>query len=200
MGSKKIQVSFELTTEKEWREFIHRPGLIVVDLYRDWAGPCVAMGTPLKNLKVSFEPGQVEPLTPARPLSHPGFLFGSLLSLVSDVRGRVPVDAVGLRPFEHRAGPAAPAGLPAHVRVAVGRTPGQRHLRLPGAGRDPHHPGGDRKVPTQQRDSAAPVDGFVTVPFFRTATGRSALPRAWRSGRRCRSRGCRRRRWPWRRA
>ncbi|XP_034252501.1 uncharacterized protein LOC117651984 [Thrips palmi] len=54
MGTqKKIQISFELTTEKEWREFIHRPGLIVVDLYRDWAGPCVAMGTPLKNLKTS---------------------------------------------------------------------------------------------------------------------------------------------------
>ncbi|KAK3909467.1 Thioredoxin domain-containing protein 6 [Frankliniella fusca] len=53
MASKRIQITFELTSEKEWRDFIKQPGLIVVDLYRDWAGPCVAMMTPLKQLKTS---------------------------------------------------------------------------------------------------------------------------------------------------
>lgn len=52
MALKRVQLSAELTTEKEWREFIRRPGLLVIDLYRDWAGPCSAMSTPLKTLKV----------------------------------------------------------------------------------------------------------------------------------------------------
>ena len=52
MTTKKVQLITELTTEKEWREFVRRPGLLVIDLYRNWAGPCSAMSTPLKNLKV----------------------------------------------------------------------------------------------------------------------------------------------------
>lgn len=45
----------EINTNEEWQQLLSRTGLIVVDVYSDWSGPCAAMVSTLKKLK--FEVG-----------------------------------------------------------------------------------------------------------------------------------------------
>jgi len=48
----------EVSTDKEWQELLTRPGLVVVDVYSDWSGPCSAMTSTLRKIK--FEIGHVD--------------------------------------------------------------------------------------------------------------------------------------------
>jgi len=48
----------EVTTEEEWQELLTHPGLVVVDVYSDWSGPCSAMTSTLRKIK--FEVGHVD--------------------------------------------------------------------------------------------------------------------------------------------
>jgi len=48
----------EVTTEEEWQELLTHPGLVVVDVYSDWSGPCSAMTSTLRKIK--FEIGHVD--------------------------------------------------------------------------------------------------------------------------------------------
>jgi thioredoxin-like negative regulator of GroEL len=48
----------EVTTEEEWQELLTHPGLVVVDVYSDWSGPCSAMASTLRKIK--FEVGHVD--------------------------------------------------------------------------------------------------------------------------------------------
>jgi len=42
----------EINTEEEWLTLLERKGLVVVDIYSDWSGPCSAMTNFLKKIKL----------------------------------------------------------------------------------------------------------------------------------------------------
>ncbi|KAI4466125.1 nme/nm23 family member 8 [Holotrichia oblita] len=47
-----VQLQAEISTEEDWEKLLEREGLIVVDVYSDWCGPCAAMSANLKKLKL----------------------------------------------------------------------------------------------------------------------------------------------------
>ena len=74
-------------TEQEWERLVHTLGLVVVDIYSTWCGPCTAMDFHLKRLKVSSVEGEdkvslaraccdeIEELAPFRTDPRPTWLF-----------------------------------------------------------------------------------------------------------------------------
>lgn len=44
----------EVSTDEEWQQLLSRPGLIVVDVYSDWSGPCTAMVSTLRKIKMEI--------------------------------------------------------------------------------------------------------------------------------------------------
>ncbi|XP_045471841.1 uncharacterized protein LOC123678729 [Harmonia axyridis] len=48
------QLQTELGTDEEWEKYLQKPGLLVIDVYSDWCGPCTAMQANLKKLKVEI--------------------------------------------------------------------------------------------------------------------------------------------------
>ncbi|XP_024942923.1 uncharacterized protein LOC107269952, partial [Cephus cinctus] len=44
----------EVTTDDEWRLVLERKGLVVVDVYSEWSGPCLAMVSTLKKIKMEL--------------------------------------------------------------------------------------------------------------------------------------------------
>lgn len=46
------QLQVEVTNDEEWEKLLQREGLIVVDIYSDWCGPCNAMLNNLRKLKL----------------------------------------------------------------------------------------------------------------------------------------------------
>ncbi|KAG5346189.1 TXND6 protein, partial [Acromyrmex charruanus] len=47
-----LALQSEVHTEKEWQQLLSRPGLIFVDVYSDWSGPCTAMISTLKKIQM----------------------------------------------------------------------------------------------------------------------------------------------------
>lgn len=47
-----VQFQTEVTSDEEWEKLLERKGLIVVDVYSDWCGPCSGMAANLKKLKL----------------------------------------------------------------------------------------------------------------------------------------------------
>lgn len=47
-------LQIEVNTEEEWQQLLSRPGLIVVDVYSDWSGPCAAMVSTLRKIKIEI--------------------------------------------------------------------------------------------------------------------------------------------------
>lgn len=53
MAKKKaVALQQEVNSDEEWNEFLQRPGLLVVDVYSEWSGPCSAMITILRKVKM----------------------------------------------------------------------------------------------------------------------------------------------------
>lgn len=50
VGAGVLQV--EVSTEEEWQQLLSQPGLVVVDVYSDWSGPCTAMVSTLRKIKI----------------------------------------------------------------------------------------------------------------------------------------------------
>ena len=48
-GEQQLQV---VQTEQEWERLVHTLGLVVVDIFSTWCGPCTAMDFHLKRLKM----------------------------------------------------------------------------------------------------------------------------------------------------
>ena len=44
----------DVTTDEEWNEVLERKGLVLVDVYSKWAGPCQAMISTLKKVKMEI--------------------------------------------------------------------------------------------------------------------------------------------------
>ncbi|XP_018018525.1 thioredoxin domain-containing protein 6 [Hyalella azteca] len=49
-----LQLQLELTTDEEWEAVVNRPGLIVVDVYSAWCGPCTSMLHTLRRIKLEL--------------------------------------------------------------------------------------------------------------------------------------------------
>ncbi|XP_074042871.1 uncharacterized protein [Leptinotarsa decemlineata] len=49
-----VQLQTEVTNDEEWEKLLQRDGLIVVDVYSDWCGPCLGMSANLKKLKLEI--------------------------------------------------------------------------------------------------------------------------------------------------
>ncbi|KAG5889777.1 hypothetical protein JTB14_036393 [Gonioctena quinquepunctata] len=47
-----VQLQTEVTNDEEWEKLLQKDGLIVVDVYSDWCGPCLGMSANLKKLKL----------------------------------------------------------------------------------------------------------------------------------------------------
>ncbi|XP_014220324.1 uncharacterized protein LOC106648155 [Trichogramma pretiosum] len=44
----------DVTNDDEWNKIVERPGLVVVDVYSDWSGPCTGMVSILKKIKMEI--------------------------------------------------------------------------------------------------------------------------------------------------
>lgn len=49
-----VALQTEVTTDAEWALILDRKGLVLVDVYSDWSGPCLAMVSSLKKIKLDL--------------------------------------------------------------------------------------------------------------------------------------------------
>ncbi|KAF9408443.1 hypothetical protein HW555_011878 [Spodoptera exigua] len=90
-----VQLQAELNTDEEWNKFLTRDGLLVVDVYSEWCGPCIGMVGNLKKIKVELggdnlhlavaKSDTIECLKRFRKRSEPTWMFiasGQLLNVV----------------------------------------------------------------------------------------------------------------------
>ncbi|XP_068621665.1 thioredoxin domain-containing protein 3 homolog [Battus philenor] len=49
-----VQLQAELASDDDWNRFLNRDGLLVVDVYTEWCGPCLGMVGNLKKIKVEI--------------------------------------------------------------------------------------------------------------------------------------------------
>lgn len=87
-------LQIEVNTDEEWQQLLSRPGLIVVDVYSDWSGPCAAMVSTLKKIKLEIGNAvdcaiarcdDIEDLARFRGRSEPTWMFlqnGKMVNLM----------------------------------------------------------------------------------------------------------------------
>ncbi|XP_050505040.1 thioredoxin domain-containing protein 3 homolog isoform X2 [Diabrotica virgifera virgifera] len=82
-----VQLQAELNTDEEWEKFLAKDGLLVIDVYSDWCGPCSGMAANLKKIKLDqggdllqlaiAKSDNIEELKRFRGRSEPTWLFVS---------------------------------------------------------------------------------------------------------------------------
>ncbi|XP_053607362.1 thioredoxin domain-containing protein 3 homolog isoform X2 [Plodia interpunctella] len=90
-----VQLQSELNTDDEWNKFVAKDGLLVIDVYSEWCGPCIGMVGNLKKIKVELggdnlhlavaKSDHIECLKRFRKRSEPTWMFlagGQLLNVV----------------------------------------------------------------------------------------------------------------------
>ncbi|XP_045458411.1 thioredoxin domain-containing protein 3 homolog [Melitaea cinxia] len=90
-----VQLQAELNNDDDWNKFIQRDGLLVVDVYTEWCGPCIGMVGNLKKIKVEIggdnlhlavaKADTIECLKRFRNRSEPTWMFlagGQLINVV----------------------------------------------------------------------------------------------------------------------
>lgn len=48
------QLQVEVETEDDWQQLLSRKGLILADVYSEWCGPCIAMVSTLRSVKLEI--------------------------------------------------------------------------------------------------------------------------------------------------
>ncbi|XP_029160788.1 uncharacterized protein LOC114932651 [Nylanderia fulva] len=84
----------EVSTDEEWRQLLSRPGLMIVDVYSDWSGPCTAMASTLRTIKIDVGDAvdfaiarndDIDDLARFRGRSEPAWMFlqdGKMVNLM----------------------------------------------------------------------------------------------------------------------
>ncbi|XP_070153057.1 uncharacterized protein [Polyergus mexicanus] len=87
-------LQLEVNTDEEWRQLLSRTGLIVVDVYSDWSGPCAAMASTLRKIKIEVGDAvdyaiarndDIDDLARFRGRSEPAWMFlqdGKMVNLM----------------------------------------------------------------------------------------------------------------------
>ncbi|XP_078344639.1 thioredoxin domain-containing protein 3 homolog isoform X2 [Oculina patagonica] len=93
----KVELQVEVKTQEQWDELLSKEGLLVVDSYAAWCGPCKAIVSSFKRLKnelgddllvfATAETDSIDSLEAYRMKSQPTFLFYAGGILVNVVRG-----------------------------------------------------------------------------------------------------------------
>ncbi|KAF8567676.1 hypothetical protein P879_07582, partial [Paragonimus westermani] len=102
MAKKRVELALqeEIETQGEWENVLQREGLIVVDVYQEWCGPCKAVVGLFRRIKTELnddvlnfaaaKADGVESLDKYRGKCEPCFLFFGSGHLVAVVRGANP--------------------------------------------------------------------------------------------------------------
>ncbi|KAK2581223.1 hypothetical protein KPH14_008021 [Odynerus spinipes] len=90
-----VALQAEINTEEEWQELLSQPGLILVDVYCEWSGPCTAMVSVLRKIKMEIagdainyaiaKNDEIEDLERFRGFSEPVWMFvenGKMVNLI----------------------------------------------------------------------------------------------------------------------
>lgn len=80
-----LSIPIEVETEVQWTQLLKREGLIIVDVYSGWSGPCTSMANILRKLKLESNDDRlimaaanadhISQLAPFRNQSEPCWLF-----------------------------------------------------------------------------------------------------------------------------
>ncbi|XP_010884214.3 thioredoxin domain-containing protein 3 homolog [Esox lucius] len=97
---KEVQIQIEVSNEEQWKEALLAPGLLVVDVYQRWCGPCKAVQNIFRKCKTEYgddllrfavaEADDILELSSLKGKCLPVCLFysgGKLLSIVRGVNG-----------------------------------------------------------------------------------------------------------------
>ncbi|XP_066848390.1 thioredoxin domain-containing protein 3 isoform X4 [Anser cygnoides] len=95
---KEIQLQATITNQNEWDEMLLTKGVVVIDVYQAWCGPCIAVVNLFRKLKNEFseddvlhfavaEANSIETLQPLRNRCEPVFLFCVNGKIIAMVRG-----------------------------------------------------------------------------------------------------------------
>ncbi|KAM9199214.1 LOW QUALITY PROTEIN: thioredoxin domain-containing protein 3 [Mergus octosetaceus] len=95
---KEIQLQTTITNQNQWDEMLLTKGVVVIDVYQAWCGPCKAVVNLFRKLKNEFseddvlhfavaEANSIETLQPFRNRCEPVFLFCVNGKIIEMVRG-----------------------------------------------------------------------------------------------------------------
>eukprot|EP00075_Anas_platyrhynchos_P016678 XP_027305931.1 thioredoxin domain-containing protein 3 [Anas platyrhynchos] len=95
---KEIQLQTTITNQNQWDEMLLTKGVVVIDVYQAWCGPCKAVVNLFRKLKNEFseddvlhfavaEANSIETLQPYRNRCEPVFLFCVNGKIIEMVRG-----------------------------------------------------------------------------------------------------------------